>query len=68
MVHLPVVQAEWCIYLWYRQSGVFTCGTGRVLCLPVVHSEWCKSGAFTCSTGRVVCLPVVQVELSVSLW
>ena len=21
--------------------GVFTCGTGRVACLPVIQAEWC---------------------------
>ena len=29
-----MVQVEWC------ESGVFTCGTGRVVCLPVVQVEW----------------------------
>ena len=28
VVHLPVVQVEWCVYQWYMQSGVFTCDTG----------------------------------------
>ena len=40
---------------------MFTCGTSRVVGLPVV-------GVFTCATGRVACLPVVQVEWCVYLW
>ena len=57
-----MVQVEWC------ESGVFTCGTGRVVCLPVVQVEWCESGACTCGTSRVVHLPVVQAEWCVYLW
>ena len=47
---------------------MFTCGTGRMVCLPVVQVEWYvylsyrQSGAFTCGTGRVACLPVIQAE------
>ena len=60
VVRLPVVQVEWCVYLWYRE-GCVSYGTSRVVGLPVV-------GVFTCGTGRVACLPVVQVEWCIYLW
>ena len=36
---LPAVHVEWCVYLWYTESGAFTCSTGRVVCVPVVQVE-----------------------------